>query len=158
MGRFEIGLADLPSDLKIGGVANRFANHFCDFLFANGQFVRTNSTFLCKSANIFFSDHRNNLTLNIILQTHSLTISPNTMNSSNLRRKHCLKTSIVQVLATHRIDKQEVSSIVQEINDCVQTAWQIYGGKLSSIKAPMSSLYRRSQLYCQKFTHFNSQY
>ena len=45
MGRFGFGLADLPPDLKIGGVANRFANHFCDFLFANGRFVRTNSTF-----------------------------------------------------------------------------------------------------------------
>jgi hypothetical protein len=54
MGRFGQGLADLPPDLKIGGVANRFANHFCDFLFANGRFVRTNSTFSCANRPIFF--------------------------------------------------------------------------------------------------------
>ena len=46
--------------------------------------------------------------------------------------------SIVQVLAARGIDKQEVSSIVQEINDCVQTAWQIHGGNMSSVKAPVN--------------------
>ena len=46
--------------------------------------------------------------------------------------------SIVQVLAARGIDEQEVSSIVQEINDCVQTAWQIHGGNLSSVKAPVN--------------------
>ena len=46
--------------------------------------------------------------------------------------------SIVPVLAAHGIDKQEVPLIVQEIYDCVQTAWQIHGGKLSSIKAPVN--------------------
>ncbi len=62
MERFGFGLADLPPDLKIGGFANRFAYHFCHFVFANGQFVRTKSTLLCKSANIFFSNRRNDLT------------------------------------------------------------------------------------------------
>ena len=42
------------------------------------------------------------------------------------------------MLAARGIDEQEVSSIVQEINDCVQTAWQIHGGNLSSNKAPMN--------------------
>jgi hypothetical protein len=54
MWRFGQGLADLPPDLKIGGVANRFANHFCDFLFANGRFVRTNSTFCVQICQYFF--------------------------------------------------------------------------------------------------------
>ena len=62
MGRFGFGLADLPPDLKIGGFANRFANHFCHFLFANGQFVRTNSTFFVQIGQYFFSDCRNYLT------------------------------------------------------------------------------------------------
>ena len=62
MGRFGFGLADLPPDLKIGGVANRFANHFCDFLFANGRFVRTNSTFSVQICQYFFSDRQNDLT------------------------------------------------------------------------------------------------
>ena len=46
--------------------------------------------------------------------------------------------SIVQVLAARGIYEQEVSSIVQEINDCVQTTWQIHGGNLSSVKAPVN--------------------
>ena len=54
MWRFGHGLADLPPDLKIGGFANRSANHFCNFLFANQQFVRTNSTFFCANWLIFF--------------------------------------------------------------------------------------------------------
>jgi len=31
MGRFGFGLADLPHELKIGGFANRSANHFAIF-------------------------------------------------------------------------------------------------------------------------------
>ena len=62
MERFGHGLADLPPDLKIGGFANRFANHFRDFLFANGLFVRTNSMFFVRIVRYFFSDRRNDLT------------------------------------------------------------------------------------------------
>ena len=62
MERFGFGLADLPPDLKIGGFANRFAYHFCDFVFANGRFVRTNSTFFVQIRQYFFSNRQNDLT------------------------------------------------------------------------------------------------
>ena len=53
MGRFGFGLADLPPDLKIGGFANRFANHFCDFVFADGQFVSINLSFFVQIRQYF---------------------------------------------------------------------------------------------------------
>ena len=62
MERFGFGLADLPPDLKIGGFANHFANHFCDFVFANGRFVRTNSTFFVQIHQYFFINRQNDLT------------------------------------------------------------------------------------------------
>ena len=62
MGRFGFRLAVLPPDLKIRGFANRFAHHFCDFLFANERFVKTNSTFFVQIRQYFFSNLRNNLT------------------------------------------------------------------------------------------------
>ena len=48
------------------------------------------------------------------------------------------QNSIVQVLDARGMDKLEVTSILQEINDCVQTAWPIHGDMPSSIKAPLN--------------------
>jgi hypothetical protein len=72
------------------------------------------------------------MTLHNISQ-HNELIQSEKKASSEIYQK-----SIVQVLAARGIDKQEVPSIVQEIYDCVQTAWQIHGGKLTSIKAPVN--------------------
>jgi hypothetical protein len=74
------------------------------------------------------------MTLHNISQHNELIQSEKKALSENYQN------SIVQVLATRGINKLEVSSIVQEINDCVQTAWQIHGDKPSSIKAQLNHM------------------